>query len=273
MAKKLFISQLKPVLRLCYKKKELFLLSMFFDLCFFTALLVIHYFVLVAVKEHVFKFMDMMQETVGGIANAETVSQVSPELLMTPELTAVYHAIAKYFIILLLGILLSWLVFKGINWYIANRMIRKVNTQKFALKFIGYTIIAAVCLVILFAITIKLISYSTFAFLPLIGVFADRIIFFLLVWVLAYFVFIAYSLIPETDCRKLCRFAVKNYRKIVPAHLLLLVVLSFITFITIWSINVNYWAPFILGLLVLLPAFTYGRIYIVVIVNKVLKRG
>jgi len=271
--RQLFISQLKPVLRLCYKKKELFLLSMFFDLSFFAALLVIHYFVLVAVKEHVFKFMDVMQKTLGEAVSAEAVSQVSPELLKTPEMLAVYHTIAKYFIILLLGVLLSWLVFKGINWYIANRMIRKVNTQKFALKFIGYTILASICIVILFAITIKLISYSTFAFLPLIGIFADRIIFFLLVWVLAYFVFIAYSLIPETDCRKLCRFAVRNYRKIVPAHLLLLVMLSFITFITVWSININYWAPFILGLFILLPAFTYGRIYIVVVVNKVLKRG
>lgn len=271
--KNLFLSQLRPVLKLCYKNKAVFLASVMLDIILFFVLLFANYFTLTAMQEHITKFADLVQAGMLELAASNTTQGISPAMFKTPEIMAVYHQVLKYLLMLVIIALVSWIVFKGINWYLANRLIRKVNLKEFARKFISHTLLAFVCFAIINLLMLRMIAYSTFEFLPLIGASGSRLLAFVLVLVLAYFVFISYSLIPNTTCKKLARFAVKNYKQILPAHLLVSFALIILAYITVYIIRFNYYAPFIFALLVFFPAMTYGRIYIVVVINKVLKRG
>ena len=203
MKKQKFISDLKTALKLCKKHKGLFLLSMFLEIVFFITIAISQFWVLLAARDSIVRVMDLIQESVGSLAQADAVSAVSPELFKTPELMAEYHIILKYFLVLLVAFFLTWIIFKGINWFIAHKMLKKVDVKKFAGFFVLYSLLAFICGVIWFILIMRLISYSTFAFLPLIGVGMDRILLCAGFVILAYFMLIAYSLIPTAGCRKI----------------------------------------------------------------------
>jgi len=273
MKNQTFLSYLRPALDTCKKNKGLFFLSIFLDILFFIAIIASQVWILTIVRDSVLKVMEIVQQTAGELAQAEAVAQVSPELFKTPELMAEFQIILKYFLILIGLVFLFWIVFKGINWFIAHKMLKKVDAKKFTIKFMLYSLLAFVFLLIWFVIVMRLISYSTSAFLPLMSVGLDRIFLFLGIAVLNYFVFITYSMIPYAGCRKIWNFGIKNYRVLVPAYLFWLIALMILSYLTVWVISINYWAPAIFALLITIPAFAYGRIYILVVVNNVLKRG
>ena len=226
-----------------------------------------------AARDSIVRVMDLIQESVGSLAQADAVSAVSPELFKTPELMAEYHIILKYFLVLLVAFFLTWIIFKGINWFIAHKMLKKVDVKKFAGFFVLYSLLAFICGVIWFILIMRLISYSTFAFLPLIGVGMDRILLCAGFVILAYFMLIAYSLIPTAGCRKICNVSISKFRQLIPAYMLWLISLTILSYLTVWVVRISYWAPVIFALFITIPAFVYGRVYILVVVNKVVKRG
>ncbi len=273
MKKQNFISNLKTAFQLCKKHKGLFLLSMVLEISFYLVIAVSQFWVLFAARDSIVRVMDIIQESVGSIAQADAISAVSPELFRTPELMAEYHIILKYFLVLLVVFFLTWIIFKGLTWFIAHKMLKKVDVKKFAGFFVFYSMLTFICSIIWFILIMRLISYSTFAFLPLIGVEMDRILLIIGFAVIAYFMLIAYSLIPNAGCRKICRVGVSKFRQLIPAYLLWLTALTILSYLTIWVIRFSYWAPVIFALLITIPAFVYGRVYILVVINKVVKRG
>jgi len=273
MKKQKFISDLKTALQLCKKHKGLFLLSMFLEIVFYLVIAVSQFWVLLAARDSILRVMDLIQESVGSLAEADAISVASPELFRTPELMAEYHIILKYFLVLIGIFFLTWIIFKGLTWFIAHKMLKKVDVKKFTWFFVLYSLLTFIFSFIWFVLIMRLISYSTFAFLPLIGVAMDRILLFVGFAVIAYFMLIAYSLIPNAGCRKICQFSVSKFRQLIPSYLLWLVSLTILSYLTVWVISINYWAPVIFALFITIPAFVYGRIYILVVVNKVVKRG
>ncbi len=264
------LSQLKPALKLCYKNKGFFLLSCFIDTLFFLVILGLQYVFIVGVKDYAVEFIDIMQESVAGLAQ-ENFTMISPDLLKTPELMGVYHMIIKYAVIFILAVFLAWIIFKGFNWFIANRLIKKVKPKQFILRFIRHSILAFISLFVIFVVMMRLISYSTSSFLPLVSDTGSRVIVLALVWILAYFVAISYS--TNLTCRDLIKSGIKHYKELVPAHLLVFLGFILLSYLTVEIIEFNFWAPVIFALLITIPFVTYGRIYILVVVNKVLKRG
>lgn len=246
---------------------------MFLEICFYLAITISQFWVLLAARDSILRVMNLIQESVGSLAEADAISVVSPELFKTPELMAEYHIILKYFLVLIGIFFLTWIIFKGLTWFIAHKMLKKVNVKKFTWFFVLYSLLTFICSIIWIVLIMRLISYSTFAFLPLIGVEMDRILLFIGLAVIAYFMLIAYSLIPNAGCRKICRIGVSKFRQLIPAYLLWLVSLTILSYLTVWVISISYWAPVIFALFITIPAFVYGRIYILVVINKVVKRG
>ncbi|MBW3004521.1 hypothetical protein KY310_01705 [Candidatus Woesearchaeota archaeon] len=267
---KLFLSKLKPALKLCYKNKGFFLLSCFIDAVFFLVLLAMNYVFLVGVKDYVTEFIDVAQVEIQTMAQ-DNFTVMSPALLKSQELLAPYHMIIKYAVVFILAAFLAWIIFKGLNWFIANRLIRKVKPKEFAKRFIIHTILAFLCLIIIFIILMRLISYSSFSFLPLISDTGARVLALLLIWILAYFLAISYS--TNLSCKELTRAGIKHYKELVPAHLVIFIGFLLLSYLTVEVIKYHYWAPVFVALFVTIPFVTYGRIYIVVVVNQVLKRG
>jgi len=268
--KSTFLSQLKQICTLCYKNKGSFLLSCLLDTVFFAVLMAIQYVFIIGVKDYVTKLMDIIQESVAGLAQ-ENLTTISPDLLKTPELMDVYHVIIKYVVVFVLAVFLAWIIFKGLNWFIANRLIKKVKPKQFILRFIRHSILAFISLFVIFVILMRLISYSTSSFLPLIGSTSARFFALALVWLLAYFVAISYS--TDLPCRQLIKAGIKHYKELVPAHLLIFLGFILLSYLTVWVIRFNYWTPIVFALLITIPFVTFGRIYILVVINKALKRG
>jgi len=270
LQKSIALSQLKPALELCKKNKGFFLLSCFLDLVFFLALLAVNYVFLMSIKDYVVEFVDVVQKNFAGVLE-NNLTMVSPEMVKTPELMSIYHAIIKYLVVFVLIALLAWLVFKGINWFIANRLIRKVKPKDFIKRFIAHTLLACICLFIILVIATNLAAYSSSSFLPLFGSTTAKVLSLVLVWVLAYFLAISYS--TSLSCKKLTRFGIKHYKELVPAHLFIFIGFFLLSYLTVESITLNFWAPVFFALLITIPFVTFGRFYIVVVVNKALKRG
>lgn len=262
---------LKQALNLCCKNKGLFVLSCFIDAVFFLVLVGIHYFMLINVKGHVMMFMDIMQENLANLAG-ENVTFVSPAMLKSAELVEVYHVLLKYALIFAFLLLVTWMIFKGLNWFIANRVVRKIQFMDFARKFIIHTLLAFVCAILIFIIMMQLISYATSSYLPLVGETGARVISLFLIWLLAYFTAIAYALEPAT-CKNITRSGFKHYKVLVPVHLFVFIGFILLSYLAVESIKINFWAPVIVALLITIPFITFGRFYIVVVVNKLLKRG
>jgi hypothetical protein len=223
-----------------------------------------------SIKDYVVEFVDVVQKNFAGVLE-NNLTMVSPEMMKTPELLNVYHSILKYFFVFVLVALLVWLVFKGVNWFIANKLVRKVKPKDFIRRFIAHTLLACVCLFIIVVITANLVSYSSSSFLPLFGSTAARLLAFVLVWVLAYFLAVSYS--TGLTCKKLTRFGIKHYKELVPAHLFVFLGFFLLSYLAVETIKLNFWAPVFFALLITIPFVTFGRFYIVVVVNKALKRG
>lgn len=270
MPKKLFLSQLKPALKLCYKNKGLFILSCFLDTVFFLALLAVNYVFLMSIKDYVVEFVDVVQENFAGVIE-NNMTVVSPEMVKTPELMSIYHSIIKYLVVFILAAFLAWLVFKGLNWFIANRLIRKVKPKDFTKRFIAHTLLACICLFVILVIATNLAAYSSSSFLPLFGSTTAKVLSLVLVWVLAYFLAISYS--TNLSCKELTRFGIKHYKELVPAHLFIFIGFILLSYLAVESIKINFWAPVFFALFITIPFVTFGRFYIVVVINKVLKRG
>lgn len=263
------LSHLKPAFELSKKNKGLFVISCFVDVVFFLVLVAVHYVVFVGMQEYVLRFVDAVEESLGSIAQKD-IAAVSPDLLNTPEIASAYHMILKYMVVLVLLSFLAWLVFKGINWFIANKIVRKVKIKDFIKQFLISSLLAFVCAFVIAVVAGRLIAYGSFSFLPLIGSSGARLVAFVLVWLLAYLVSIAYS---GVQLRKLLRFSIQNYRVLVPAHLFVFLGFFILSYLTVESIRLNYWAPVFFALLITIPFVAFGRFYIVVVVNKLLKRG
>lgn len=266
--KKLF-PQFKPAFDFCKKNKGLFILSCFVDVVFFLVLVAVNYVVFVGMQEYVLRFVDAVEESLGSIAQQD-IAAVSPDLLGRPEIASAYHMILKYMVVLVLLAFLAWLVFKGINWFIANKIVRSVKIKDFIRQFLVSSLLAFVCAFVIALVAGRLIAYGSFSFLPLIGSSGARVVVFVLVWLLAYFVALAYS---GVQLRKLFGFSIRNYKVLVPAHLFVFLGFFILSYLTVESIRLNYWAPVFFALFITVPFLAFGRIYIVVVVNKLLKRG
>lgn len=273
MKTKNFLSYLGPAFKLCSKNKSLFFLSVLFDILFFLSVIAGQFWVLLSVKGSVLRIMDIVQQNLVSAVQSGAAAQVSSGLLKTPELISEYKVIMKYFFLMVLIFFVSWLVFRGVSWFIAHRMSGRVDIKRFVKQFFLFSLFAFVFGFIWLLVVLRLIAYSSSSFLPVVSVGMDHFFLFLGFAVLNYFLFITYSLIPSAGCRIVWNAGISKYRQFVPAYLLWLVSICILGYLTVWVIRLNYWAPVIFALLAAFPAVAYGRIYILVVVNKVLKRG
>lgn len=270
----LFLSQLKPALKLCWKNRLIVALCGMIDIAFFIALAFAHYEILKRLAGFVQVLMEELQNTLAGAIAQEDITQFKPALMKSAGFLTAYHQILKFIIILLIAVFLIWIVFKSINWYLANRIVKgKINFKSYAKYFALYSLLWFFGLILILAIFVSLTSYSTSQMLPLIGQTGTKILTAVLILVLAYFAFISFALIPKVKFKEVFIKGAKKWKQIIPAYITLLI----ITFlagcipikIALWQNPAAYWLTLAFILLISLPALSYGRIYISLIINKV----
>ena len=268
-----FLSQLIPALKLFWKNRLIVALCGLIDIAFFIALAFVHYEVLRRLASHVQAFLEEVQKATLNMLTQEDPMMLRQSLLKSASFMSAYHQILKFMIILLIAMLLTWVVFKSINWYFACRIVKgKVDFKGYIKYFVLYSLLWFLGLIIILVVFVSLTSYSTSSVLPLIGSTGTSIISFVLLLLLTYFAFISYSLIPKIKFKEIFKTGFRKWKQIVPAYLITAILTFLAAYIPIkialWQHPAAYWIVLAFVIFISLPALSYGRIYISLIVNK-----
>ncbi|MEM4263384.1 MAG: hypothetical protein QW666_00630 [Candidatus Woesearchaeota archaeon] len=269
----LFLSQLKPALKLCWKNRVLVALCGLIDIIFFFALMLIHYHVLKRIVGLVQSLMEEVQSTLAGAIAQQDITQLKPALMKSAEFMTAYHQIIKHAVIFLIAIFLAWIIFKSMNWYLANRIVKgKISFKSYAKYFAIYSLLWFAGLMIILCILMWMLSYAASTVLPIISHTGARIIAAILTLTLAYFAFISFSLIPKVKFKEVFIKGIKQWKQITPAYLLLIIITFLAGYIplkiSLWQNPAAYWLVLAFVLFISIPALSYGRIYISLVVNK-----
>lgn len=273
----LFSTQLKPALKLCWKEKKLIVLSSVVDIVFFAVLVLVHYEFFKRLQSHLMVLVAEMQKTSLDLLMQEDIQALNTQLMQSAKFVSAFHAMLKYVAVFFLALFITWVVLKNINWYIANRIVKKkVVFRSYAKFFALYSVFWFICMIAILLLTTYLMSYSTTTFLPLIGQKTVYFITLFLFAVLAYFAFISYSLIPTVKFKQVFKLAILKWKELVPAHIILILIAVFAVYIpfrlALIEHNVANWLALFFALLISIPALTYGRIYILLVVQNIIKK-
>lgn len=256
--------------KLFVANKKLLPVVVLVDVLFVYAMTRLHFEVFSRASTLILQLSAMISSDVAKAA--ESASPPTLDVLQTPEFINLYNQFLKHITIFMLGALLVWLVCKGITWLVAHKMVeKKVDWKNFALKFFGMTILWFAAFLLLTIIVLNLIHKAVYGAFPLIGQTGTNTVSLIAFWLLAYFVFISYSIVPRQAFKNTFIIGVKHWKKLLPVH----ITSSLVLFVSIATptllVNVNVYLPIIFGVFIALPAIAWTRILWVTAINNVMR--
>lgn len=248
------------------RRKLLIPLAVLIDVVFIYALTRLHYEVFNRASEYATSLTSMMGQQVQNMAESGT-----PELsvLNSQAFMSAYNELLKYVGLFFAYALLIWLVCRGLVWFIAHKNADKsVNAWHFVLKFIGMTLFWFAVFALITILALNLLDYSMSNIFPIIGMRTANILSAVMYWALAYFVFVSYSLIPRAVFKQTFILGLKEWKKLVPVHVIgTLIVIASVLIPTLIA-KTNVWLPLIFTVLISLPALAWARTLWVIAVRN-----
>jgi hypothetical protein len=209
----------------------------------------------------------MIGQQASAVAGAELPENIT--MMQSPEFLAAFHAFLSKAALFFGSIFLTWLVGKGIVWYLAHRIVEKrTPTKAFALGFFGMSAFWSVLLVIAMPIALKLINDALFTPFPLLGPRAAHIVSFLALWVLAYFAAISYSLIPQPVFKQTFFLGITRWKQLIPVHLVSSLVVFVAATVPVSLIKLNFYLPLAFIVFIALPAIAWSRVFWITAVRE-----
>ncbi len=252
--------------------KKLIPLAVLMDVLFIYGLTRLHYEVFNRASSYALQLTTMMSKQVETLAESETVQELA--MLQSPEFIAAYHALVKYILIFTGSAFLVWLVAKGVVWFIAHKTVeKKTDARLFALKFFGMTLFWFGAFIALTLIALNLLDYALFGVFPLIGKTAANSIAVAFYWVLAYFVFISYALVPQNAFKRTFVLGWKAWRELLPVHIISSLIFFVATTVPMSLVKINIYLMLAFVILVALPALAWSRVFWITTVQRVIRHG
>jgi len=255
--KQLFFKQIEPTWRLFWKNKRLLPLALLFDLFF--------YFGLVKLHMEIFQLLSIKIKQVSSVMQ-QSFEHADPQKFLTEntQFMEQYKAIMGDVGLFLLGIFALWVVFKGLNWWIANYTSKKTKLVPYFKRFVGLSIVWMIGFLFIIFIVLSLASHATTSPVPFISLSMANNIGFFLLWLFGYFVFISYA---EKGFQAF-KFGWKHFRKIMPAYILTTLLAFVLSSVPITFLAKNQYATMAFVAFVALPLLAFSRLYIVEVVKK-----
>ncbi len=248
--------------------KKLIPLAVFLDVLFIYGLTKLHYEVFNRASSYAIQLTTMVSKQVETIAASETVQDLA--VLQSAEFLQAYHALVKYILIFFSVAFLIWLVGKGLVWFIAHKMVeKKLNPRAFALKFFGMTLFWFGLFIAITLIGLNLLDYALFGVFPLIGKAAANTLVVGLYWILAYFVFISYSLVPAKTFKQTFVLGVKCWKELLPVHIVSSLIFFVSTTLPMNLVKIDMYLMLAFVVLIALPAIAWSRVCWITAVHKV----
>lgn len=204
---------------------------------------------------------EQITNTVGDLASATAMqsAQAIPQ----------YKEVSKIMWMLFGGILLIWVMFKGISWRQAHKTLgERINPTEFIKKFVLASIFFYALAIILAFLSVYT-QYRIY-FTQTAGIKAIGIITLLLLTVIFYFGTIAYSTIERSNpIRNAFVFGIKKWKQIVPPFALSIIVFAISGLLFYFLLIQNTYVALGAALLITLPAIHYFRLLMINSIKKV----
>ncbi len=250
--------------------KKLLPLIVFIDILFVYGLTRLHYEVFNRASMTAIKLTSMMGEQVQQLAESETVQELAT--LQSPEFLTAYHELVKYIGWFFVGAFAVWLVGKGLVWLLAHKSVeKKVPIGPFALRFFGMTLFWFFSFIALTLIALNVLDYSLFGVFPLIGKAGANLIVVFLYWVLAYFVFISYSIVPRPALKQAFVLGVKRWKELLLVHIIGSLIFFVATTVPAHLVKVQIYLSLTFIVFIALPMIAWARVFWVTAVQKVMR--
>lgn len=259
------ISQLKQAFKTAYKNKGLFLLSCTLDIVLF----LIYGFATAPIYNKLLAHINLIGSNAGtAVQEATRYNQGFFAILAHESIKPYVYKIALLLLLLAATIYLIYCILQAINWKIALQMTGKkiryidylkkfliINTIWFSLYIIYYLLVLAVDLRKILITTITQAQPSS----------ALNIILTFYLILIAYFAAISYV---KLSVKKSWQTGTAEIKQLFPSVLLIAAYLLLINIITGQLISLNPIIGMTAGTILLIPAFTIGRIYISLRIDK-----
>jgi hypothetical protein len=253
--------------------KWLILFAVVADIIFLIALNQLNYELLNRANDYYQSLTDMIGEQVTQLEGAGSAQEL--EVFASDKFAAAYNQLLKFIGLFTLAVLAVWLFCKGAVWFIAHKCAKEkpVEAKSFALKFFGMTIFWFIAFLLVGAVAMSIINYATTAPFPLISIKVANIISVFLLWVLAYFVFVSYSLVPHKVFRQTFELGIRQWKELLPAHVAGTIVVALSAIIPFFLVRVSPYLVLVFTVLVALPAIAWARVLWITAVHGVMKNG
>jgi hypothetical protein len=253
------------------RQKKLLPLIVLIDILFVYGMTRLSKDVLERAQEHVMKLTVMTTQQVQEIAETEAVQA---SLVQSQEFLAAYHQLLTYVLLFFVGAFAVWTVGKGLTWYLSHKTVeKKVPAGMFALKFIGMSAFWFAAFMLITVVALSLFDYVLFGVFPLIGKATANAFIVLLYWVLAYFVFISYALVPHKTFKNTFRLGILRWKELLPVHIVGSLIFFVATTVPASIVKLNVPLSFAFIIFLALPGVAFARVLWSIAVHEVVKHA
>ena len=260
------IGILKQASRIALKNKKWVLLSSFMDLLFFF----VYGFATAPIYRKLVEYINVIGSFAGeAIQTATRESRSMSTILMDPAISSYFYDMILLLIILWITVYFLYCLFQAFNWKIAlqltGKKIRYLDyLKKFAVMNILWFVLFIAYYLLGFAIDIRKTIISAVMQTSPSSMLNIILAFFLII--IAYFAVISYV---KISLKKAFFIGKSKIRQLLPSVLIIAIYILVLNIILALLTQLNVILAIVLGLILLIPAITFARIYISLITNKV----
>lgn len=251
--------------------KKLLPLVVLIDVLFLYGMTRLHYEAFSKASTYAIQLTAMISQQMQTLG-AEAAPQLA--IMESPEFINAYHQLLKYIAIFFIGAFVVWLVGKGLVWLFAHKSIeKKLDLKAYALKFTGITVFWFIAFALLTVVMLNLLDYALFGVFPLIDKTATNIIAILCYWLLGYFVFISYSLVPHRVFKPTFALGVKRWKELLPVHIIGSLIFFVATTVPVSLVKIDISVSLAFVVLIALPMIAWQRVFWTTAVHRVMKHA
>lgn len=202
-----------------------------------------------------------------------TDAEFSAFMAQSAEKAALSNQAFNIFLQFIAVIFVLWIIFQGINWFLAARCVKKeINFKKYFLNFSIISIISLLFsgLILFFIVNLavkNIMSQNYFA-----NTFFTNILTIILVAVILYFLFIGYATAHKHNLKEFLKnvfiLGIKNFKNIIFAYAAIIVMILIINYILGVLYPISFAAMILAGMFILMPLIALSRIYLIKSIEK-----
>ncbi len=175
-------------------------------------------------------------------------------------------------LLLAISIFLAYSLFQGASWLISYKISgEKIGVVDFFSKFAKQSALylAFTYLAIVMFYVANFFSYQRTGNIDFSIDFSNpaNILLFAFFAIIGYFALINHSSIAKT-AKESFSIGLKNFRFLFPIFLVLLAILLALNYLVFLSSGINKWLMFVLGILIIMPLFSFARIFFIKLLRK-----